>query len=66
MVDTPRTRVVHCGTLPNTWWVIVWPTWDAFLGQVQAELDLGPKSKVVAHVILYNFRLRTMVIWVLD
>jgi hypothetical protein len=44
----------------------VWPTWDAFLGQVQAELDLGPKSKVVAHVMLYNFRLRTMVIWVLD
>jgi hypothetical protein len=66
MVDTPRMRVVHCGTLPSTWWVIVWSTWDTFLGQVQAELDVGPKSKVVAHVTLYNFSLRTMVIWVLD
>ena len=39
-----------------------WPVWDTFLGHLWAELDLGPKSKVEAHELLYNIYLGAMVI----
>jgi hypothetical protein len=36
------------------------------LGQIWANLDLGPKSKVVAHEKLYDFHFGAMVIRVVD
>ena len=39
----------------NRWRAIVWPQRDAVLGRLRAELHLGPKSKVEAHELLYNF-----------
>ena len=36
------------------------------LGQLWAELDPGPKSKVEAHELLYNIYLGAMVIGVVD
>ena len=44
----------------------MWPAWEAILGQLRAELDLGPKSKVEAHELLYIFNLGTMVIRAVD
>jgi hypothetical protein len=52
--------------LLNTWWATVWSTWDAFLGQIRAELDLGPKRKVKAHTKVYPFYLRCKVIRAVD
>jgi hypothetical protein len=55
MEATSRTLVGHYGISPNTWWVMVWSGWDAFLGPIGAKLDLGPKSKVATHIMLYKF-----------
>ena len=42
------------------------PTWEAYLGQFQADFDHGLKTKFVVHVLLYIFRLRLMVIRIID
>jgi hypothetical protein len=39
---------------------------DVDLGQIWAELGLGPKTKVEAHEHLYTFHLKHKVISVLD
>ena len=39
----------------NRWRATVWLLWDAILGWLRAKLDLGPKSKVEADELLYNF-----------
>jgi len=45
----------HAGISSNTWCAAKWRRWDAGLGQLWAELDLGPKTKFVHHAMLYNF-----------
>jgi hypothetical protein len=55
MEATSWTPVSHYGISPNTWWVMVCLGWDAFLGPRWVKLDLGPKSKVATHIILYKF-----------
>jgi len=45
----------HGGISSNTWRAMEWLAWDVFLGQLCAELDLGTKSKVEAHKLLYKF-----------
>jgi hypothetical protein len=51
MVDMSTTHVI----LPNRWRATVWSVWDALLGQIWAEFGHGPKNKVEAHELLYNF-----------
>ena len=67
-----RTRVGHGGTRSGAWR----PRWrsaeqvagagvgevDAGLGQIWADLDLGPKTKFEARELLYIFYLETKVI----
>ena len=55
MATRHRACVALWGISSSTWWATVWPAWEAFLGQLRAKLDLGPKSKVEAHELLYIF-----------
>ena len=55
MAAMHRARVTLCSISSSTWRATVWPAWEAFLGQLLAELDLGPKSKVEAHELFYIF-----------
>ena len=48
---------VACGEVGNV---------GAKLGQLRADLDLGPKSKVATQEQLYKFHLGAMVIRVVD
>ena len=66
MVATHRPRAGLSGILPNRCRVMVWMLWDAILGQLRDELDLGPKMKFVVLVLLYIFCLRVMDISVVD
>jgi hypothetical protein len=43
------------GFLTSTWRASVGLRWAPILGPLQAELDLGPKTKFEAHVIPSNF-----------
>ena len=54
------------GILSNTCRVTVWIEWNIILGSLQAELDLGPKTKFVVLMLLYIFHLRDMTIRVVD
>jgi hypothetical protein len=56
----------HIGILTNNWHAQVRPTWRLALDELQSELGLGPKSKVVAHTMLYIFYLRCIVIRAMD
>ena len=49
-----QTRVAHWDILPSTWRAATWVRWAPFLGQIRADLDIGPKSKVVAHLRIYK------------
>jgi len=62
MVATHRPGVFHWGILSNTCRVTVWIEWNAILGFLQAELDLGPKMKFSVLLTLSNFYYGTMVI----
>ena len=64
MAAMHRAHVALWNISPSTWRAMVWPVWEAFLGQLWAELDPRPKSKVEAHELLYNIYLGTMVIGV--
>ena len=44
----------HVGILSSTWLAAMWVRWAPFLGQISADLDLGPKSKVAAHLMIYK------------
>ena len=55
MAATHKARIALWIISPSTWWAMVWPAWEAFLGQLWAELDLWPKSKFEARKLLYNF-----------
>jgi hypothetical protein len=55
MVDTSYPRVVHLGISPNRWRAAKWLAWGVFLGLFQADLELGPKTKIEAHAKLYAF-----------
>ena len=46
MTGRPFTEHVACSEVGKV---------EAELGQLRADLDLGPKSKVEAHELLYNF-----------
>jgi hypothetical protein len=45
----------HVGIKSNTWQAENRARWEADLGQQQADLDLGPKTKFEAHMIPFNF-----------
>ena len=55
MAATHRACVALLGISPSMWRAMVWLAWEAFLGQLWAEFDLGPKRKVEAHELLYKF-----------
>ena len=48
-----QAHVALWGISPSTWRATVWPAWEAFFGELRVELDLGPKSKVEAHELIY-------------
>jgi hypothetical protein len=66
MEATSWTRAAHWGILPSMWRAVKRSAWDAILGWLQAEFGHGPKSKVVAHIMLYNFYLRCTTIRAMD
>ena len=44
----------HISILSSTWRAAIWVRWVPFLGQLRADLDLGTKSKVAAHLMIYK------------
>ena len=54
MAATHRAHVALWSISPSAWRATVRPVWKAILGQLWAELDLGPRSKVEAHLMIYK------------
>jgi len=44
----------HVGISSSTWWATVGARWEPILGRLRADLDLGPKSKVETHLMIYK------------
>ena len=55
MAATHMACVALWSISPSTWWAMVWPAWEVILGQLWAELDPRPKSKIEAHELIYKF-----------
>jgi len=55
MVATSRAGVTRWSVLSSTWHATVWLTWNAFLGFLWDEFDLGLKTKFVNLGLLSNF-----------
>jgi hypothetical protein len=52
----------EAGNSSSTWHAAAWARWNTIWAGLWAELDIGPITKLVAHMKLYNFHLRFMVI----